>query len=206
MTAARAGSAIRVGLAAAALVWVPAAAQPAVAAAKSALSRLMSYGGEPECLAAHQLPAPLCRSAFANARAEFEAKTPAFPSEAACAKAFGRCMAWPPGTARPQVWRPRWAGVDIVDTPRERSVTPVLGGTSKRVAFAPRPLTAAPPAPVRARPVPAARGRMPAPAAEPAEGAPSAPPPPGSGFTLENGVLTYPAPPRYAPRNLPKAD
>jgi hypothetical protein len=33
---------------------------------------------------------------------------------------------------------------------------------------------------------------------------PSAPPPAGSGFKLEDGVLTYPAPARFQPKNLPK--
>lgn len=32
--------------------------------------------------------------------------------------------------------------------------------------------------------------------------APSAAPPPGSGFKMEDGVLTYPAPARFQPKNL----
>lgn len=27
---------------------------------------------------------------------------------------------------------------------------------------------------------------------------------PGKGFTLENGILTYPAPARFQPKNLPQ--
>lgn len=40
-----------------------------------------------------------------------------------------------------------------------------------------------------------------APSAGADEGA-TAPPPPGSGFKMEDGVLTYPAPARFQPQNL----
>lgn len=172
-----------------------------------AQSRLMSYDSEAECSAARVLSAALCKTAFANARAEFEAKTPVFATKAECIKAFGGCAAWPPGSRR---FRPHWSGVEIVDTPREKSVTPVLD-TSRKLAFAPRPLTAAAPAqaartwPVRPlRPGAADTAKRPAAGPEGDEEGAVAPAKPGSGFTLEDGVLTFPAPARYDPKNLPK--
>lgn len=189
-------------------------------------SRFASYDTEPDCVAAHTFAPSACRVAFANARAEYEAKTPSFASQALCARRYASCMAWPPGggVARGG-FRPTWDGVDIVDTPAERSVTPSPGATGKAVRFAARPLTEEP-APLVIRggvfPVPPRRagdapliaghpGRpSPAPAVVQRSGSPesepppSAPPPPGSGFKLEDGVLTYPAPARFQPKNLPK--
>lgn len=45
-----------------------------------------------------------------------------------------------------------------------------------------------------------ARGR--APSRNQADEEPSAAAPPGSGFKMEDGVLTYPAPARFQPKNL----
>ncbi len=186
-------------------------------------SRFASYDSESDCVSAHTLAPGLCHTAFANARAEYEAKTPSFANRALCTQRFASCMAWPPGSAAPKAtFRPSWDGVDIVDTPGEHSVTPSPGGAVKGIRFASRPLTedAAPlvirgatiPVPLR-RPgeAPLIAGRpSTAPAMVQRAGGPqrdlppSAPPPPGSGFKLEDGVLTYPAPARFQPRNLPK--
>ncbi|WP_129218268.1 DUF1190 domain-containing protein [Lichenibacterium ramalinae] len=174
-------------------------------------SRFASYDTEADCVAARTLAPAVCHTAFANARAEYEGKTPSFPSAALCVRRYAACMAWPPGAAGAASYRPRWDGVDIVDTPTEHSVTPSPGSTGRAVRFAARPLdeTAAPlvirgasiPVPPQ-RSAPRAAGR-PGPTPAVAERAP-APPPPGSGFKLEDGVLTYPAPARFQPRNLPK--
>lgn len=179
-------------------------------------SRFASYETEPDCVAARTLSRAVCRAAFANARAEYEGKTPSFPSAALCGRRYAACMAWPPGAAAAASYRPRWDGVDIVDTPTEHSVTPAPGSTGRSVRFAARPLeeTAAPLV-IRgaAIPVPPPRGGAeragPRPAGRPSP-APAVveriapPPPPGSGFKMEDGVLTYPAPARFQPRNLPK--
>ena len=186
----------------------------------AAPSRFASYDSEAECVAAHTLAPALCRTAFANARAEYESKTPSFPTAALCARRFSACMAWPPDAdPRKASFRPRWEGVDIVDTPAEHSVTPSPGSTGRTIRFAARPLDAETPrelvirgmAPPASRAVPgpsgmAARPSSAAPAVRRAEraSAPSAPPQPGSGFKLEDGVLTYPAPARFQPKNLPK--
>ena len=188
-------------------------------------SRFASYDTEPDCVAAHAFAPSACRVAFANARAEYEAKTPAFASEALCTRRYASCMAWPPGGGVARAgFRPTWDGVDIVDTPRERSVTPSPGSTGKAVRFAARPLTEEPaplvilrgalPAPPRragdAPPIAHPGRPTPAPAVVQRSGSPdgdpppSAPPPPGSGFKLEDGVLTYPAPARFQPKNLPQ--
>lgn len=187
-------------------------------------SRFASYDSETECLAAHTLAPAICHTAFANARAEYEAKTPSFASRALCAQRYAFCMSWPPGGASAASYRPSWDGVDIVDTPGEHSVTPSPGSAVKGVRFAARPLTdEATPLIIRgaAIPVPLRRpGEAPSIASHPGrpssapavqragaperELAPSAPPPPGSGFKLEDGVLTYPAPARFQPHNLPK--
>ncbi len=181
------------------------------AADSDAQSRFLSYSSEADCLAAHELAAPLCRSAFANARAEFEARTTSFPSMAQCAKSYRTCAPWPPGAPAKSSFRPRWAGVDIVDTPKEKSVTPATAAGVKTLSFAPQPLTEFRALDVRGtRPLSSFATRPPVRASstirsgEPASEAPSAPPPPGSGFKLEDGVLTYPAPSRFLPKNLPK--
>ncbi len=179
-----------------------------------AQSRFLSYGTEAACAAGHVLTAALCRTAFANARAEFEARTTEFADEARCAKVYGSCAAWPPGARGAPRFRPAWDGVDIVDTPREKSVTPSLARAAKAIPFAPKPLVAFvdPERDLTVRPAPAvgmgvaragAGGRVRRGAAAP-EPPPGAPPPPGSGFKLEDGVLTYPAPARFQPKNLPR--
>ena len=186
-------------------------------AAASGPSRFASYEAEADCVAARTLSPTVCHTAFARARAEYEAKTPSFASQALCTRRYASCMAWPPdGRAGGRAFRPRWDGVDIVDTPTEHSVTPSPGSTGRTVRFAARSLDAEP-APLVIRgaglPVPPRRigpasssaGRpTPAPAVAARMGAPGAAPPPGSGFKLEDGVLTYPAPARFQPRNLPK--
>lgn len=204
-------------------LWVASLAVVAVPAGPRhalAQSRFLSYTTESECAGGHILSASVCRSAFANARAEFEAKTPAFSSMAQCAKAFGACSPWPPGRHGRGAFRPQWSGIDIVDTPREKSVTPARVSAGKKLSFVPRPLMAPAGEPrelvVRAsRPMAGGRFGPPpignmriqhafhAPRPEPVPG-PSAQPPSGSGFKLEDGVLTYPAPARFAPKNLPK--
>ena len=190
-------------------------------------SRFASYDTEADCVAAHTFGPATCRIAFANARSEYETKTPSFGSEALCTRTYASCMAWPPGSSgKTASFRPSWDGVDIVDTPGEHSVTPSPGSTGQAVRFAARSLEDEP-ARLTIRganvPVPPLRGQETAPliagrpgrpSAAPAfvqragapekELPPSAAPPPGSGFKLEDGVLTYPAPARFQPKNLPK--
>ena len=177
----------------------------------AAPSRFVSYDSEGDCLAGRILTPAVCRSAFASARSEFEAKTAAFGSLAQCTKVYGSCAAWPPGTASRSSFRPQWGGIDIVDTPTEKSVTPSISGGSKRVRFAARPLAGdeavrelvvrggrrLAPAPVGA-PQRAVRGAR---RSEPDAASPGAS---GGGFTMQNGVLSFPAPARFAPRALPK--
>ncbi len=194
------------------------------ATAATGLSRFASYASEAECVGSHTLTANVCRSAFANARQEYEARTPSFPSDILCRKRYATCMAWPPDASpgRPTAYRPEWDGVDIVDTPTEQTVTPSPGSTGRSIRFAARPLTAEPQrdllirgAAAGSRAAAVARSGRPtfgAPIVQRAAGSatpdrelpPSVPPPPGSGFKLEDGVLTYPAPERFQPRNLPK--
>ena len=203
---------------------VAAAGLSSVAVAATGQSRFASYASEAECLDSHTLSAAVCRSAFANARQEYEAKTPSFPSQTLCRRHYALCMAWPPElpAGRQTTYRPEWEGVDIVDTPTEQTVTPSPGSTGRSIRFAARPLAADPQrdllirgaAGSRAASVSAGRSGRPSfatpfvqragSAAPERELPPSAPPPPGSGFKLEDGVLTYPAPERFQPKNLPK--
>lgn len=186
-------------------------------------ARFASYDSELDCVAARTIAPAVCRSAFANARAEYEAKTPSFASQVLCTRRYASCMAWPPGAdAHRASFRPAWDGVDIVDTPTEHSVTPSPGSTGRAVRFAARPLMEEPrslvirgagiPVPPFPRGGPPLLAGHPGPTARRAAGTPEVPlspraaPPPGSGFKLEDGVLTYPAPARFQPRNLPKAD
>ena len=194
-----------------------------VRSADAAPSRFASYDTEADCVGSGTFPASVCHIAFSNARSEYESKTPSFPTAALCGRRFPACMAWPPGgDPKTATYRPRWEGVDIVDTPTERSVTPAPGSTGRAIRFAARPLEAEPRAlDIRGAPLPPSRGTSglhppmvgarPSPTSPVAragverEPTPSAPPPPGSGFKLEDGVLTYPAPARFQPKNLPKA-
>ena len=198
----------------------------AEATAATGQSRFASYASEAECLGSHTLSAAVCHSAFANARQEYEAKTPSFPSQALCQRRYASCMAWPPAASagRQIAYRPEWDGVDIVDTPTEQTVTPSPGSTGRTIRFAARPLAAEPqrdllirgaangPHGASTAAVRPGRPTFAAPFVQRAAGStaperelpPSAPPPPGSGFKLEDGVLTYPAPERFQPKNLPK--
>ena len=125
--------------------WQPSACCVRLEAAGAAQSRFASYDSEADCVGAGTFPAALCHTAFANARSEYESKTPSFPTQALCGRRFPACMAWPPGAdPRRASYRPRWDGVDIVDTPQERSVTPAPGGTGRAIRFAARPLEAEP--------------------------------------------------------------
>ena len=181
--------------------------------AQAAQARFMSYASERDCAGSRILSPAVCRSAFSNARAEFESKTASFSSLDQCARLYGSCAAWPPGNPTRTSYRPQWSGVDIVDTPLEHTVTPAVARGSKRLSFAARALTGGddaahdlvvrggqrligPPAAPAARSVRAARGPEPGQAIAPGR--------PGGGFKLENGVLTYPAPARFAPGALPK--
>ncbi len=189
-------------------------------------SRFASYASEAECIGSHTLSAAICRSAFANARQEYEAKTSSFPSQTLCQRRYASCMAWPPDATagRQTTYRPEWDGVDIVDTPTEQTVTPSPGSTGRSIRFAARPLAAEPQRDLLIRGAtggsrvgsiagvhsghPTLAGtplqRASGPTSPQRELPPSAPPPPGSGFTLQDGVLTYPAPERFQPKNLPK--
>ena len=178
-------------------------------------SRFMSYDSrERDCSSGGILSSAVCHSAFANARAEFEAKTGSFPSLPACAKVYGSCAVWPPGSSGRASYRPEWGGVDIVDTPQEKSVTPAVARGAKRLTFAARSLMA-PDESERELLVRGARRSPPGPAAPPGpqrslraghEPEPAlAPGKPGGGFTMQDGVLTFPAPARFAPGALPKA-
>ena len=187
-------------------------------------SRFASYGTEADCVAARSFTPAACHAAFANARVEYEARTPSFPSLALCTRRYGSCMAWPGGGTAG--FRPAWDGVDIVDTPGEHSVTPSPGATGRTVRFAARSLddgaaplvirrAEIPVSPRRASEAAPPGGRPRSPAAAIAQAPPGsstvektlppiATPPAGSGFKLEDGVLTYPAPARYQTKNLPK--
>ena len=121
-------------------------ASVASASAAQGQSRFASYASEAECLGSHTLSASVCRSAFANARQEYEAKTPSFASQTLCQRRFASCMAWPPdgSLGRETAYRPEWDGVDIVDTPTEQTVTPSPGSTGRSIRFAARPLNSEP--------------------------------------------------------------
>ena len=214
------------GMAVTGLVALTGLMSLAHASAATGQSRFASYASEAECVGSHTLSAAICRSAFANARQEYEAKTSSFPSQASCQRRYASCMAWPPDATpgRQTTYRPEWDGVDIVDTPTEQTVTPSPGSTGRAIRFAARPLAAEPQrdllirgaaASSRAGSIAAAHPGHPTFAGTPLQRAsgpsaterdlpPSAPPPPGSGFTLQDGVLTYPAPQRFQPKNLPR--
>ena len=165
--------------------------------AHAAVGRL--FVSAQQCERAKALAPGACRTAFANALAEFAAKAPTYRSRRACFKAFGPCMPWPIGTRRFDAFRPQWIGVTV-----ETDMTAAPAVAPGRVSFVFTPQSTAALSPAAAAPAPA-----PTLEAEPRavimtpddDGAGAAPAPrAGGGFTVIDGVLTYPAPARFQPK------
>lgn len=160
------------------------------------------FASSAQCESAHVLAAGGCRTAFANALAEFASKAPSFPSRRACFRAFGPCMPWPPGTRRFSEFRPQWIGVTVEDGD---VATPAVAPGRRPLAFTPQStasLSSAATTSARSKPpadeVPDARIMTPHGDDDGEAGGPA--PRAGGGFTMIDGVLTYPAPARFQPR------
>ena len=69
----------------------PASAMSGKAGKAPTAARNPAYASVDECIILKKLEEPLCRTAFANARAEFEEKTPRFPDRQSCESAFAQC-------------------------------------------------------------------------------------------------------------------
>lgn len=153
-----------------------------------------------QCEAAKVLGPGACRTAFANAMAEFAAKAPSFRSRRACFQSFGPCMPWPIGTRSFGAFRPQWIGIMLA---ADLTATPAVAPGRIHFDFTPQSTAALTPAaehPTTAAPEPAAATIL-----TPDDGgeAPSGPAPRGGGgFTVIDGVLTYPAPARFQPKAL----
>lgn len=152
-----------------------------------------------QCEEARILVPGSCRIAFANAMAEFAAKAPVYRSRLACMKQFGPCMPWPIGTRRFDAFRPQWVGA-VVDTD---TVAPVTAPGRIRLEFVPQSFAAlsagaATQSVVHEEPA----VRIMTPDEHGGDDAAGPPPRAGEGFTVIDGVLTYPAPARFQPKNL----
>jgi hypothetical protein len=173
-----------------------------LAGGETAASASRFFSSSAQCETAGRLAAQVCRTAFANALAEFTAKAPSFSTRRACFRAFGPCMPWPIGTHRFNEFRPQWIGVEVDEALR---VTPAIAPGRHAIAFQPQSTASLSGAALASRPastdassVPEARiltpdDDSPGGAAEPAPRA-------GGGFTVIDGVLTYPAPARFQPK------
>ena len=166
-----------------------------------------SYASPAQCERGHDLPREACRTAFANARGEFEAKSPRFGSRRQCFRRFGPCMPWPIGTQRLDQFRPQWLGITVSRTASETVAKPWVAPGKLTLDFAPQSVSALAPGSRPADttadeivPIQPASHHHEAESDDP--GPAPAPPPPGSGFKIIDGVLTYPAPARFQPGAL----
>lgn len=153
-----------------------------------------------QCEAAKALAPDACRTAFANAMAEFAAKAPRFRSRRACFQRFGPCMPWPIGTRSFGEFRPQWIGITLA---ADLTAMPAVAPGRIPLDFAPQSTAALTPA--ASRPAPEAPEPAAATILTPDEDGDAAPGPAqhgGGGFTVIDGVLTYPAPARFQPKAL----
>ncbi|MDX7951709.1 DUF1190 domain-containing protein [Lichenihabitans sp. Uapishka_5] len=153
-----------------------------------------------QCEGAKAIAPAACRTAFANALAEFAAKAPSYPSRRACMKAFGPCMPWPIGTRRYSSFRPQWIGIVLA---ADASVAPAVAPGRLRLDFATQSTASLSPAAVAPTgPAPDPEGDHPTILTPDRDDTVSRLPTPraGGGFTVIDGVLTYPAPARFQPK------
>ena len=171
--------------------------------ARAAVGRL--FASAQQCESAKALAPGTCRTAFANAMAEFSAKVPTYRSRRACFKEFGPCMPWPMGTHRFSQFRPQWIGITVG---ADMTASPAIAPGRIRFDFAPQstaalsPAAAAGAAPAAAHEEGAAQATILTPDDDTTGDREAAPPRPGGGFTVIDGVLTYPAPARFQPKVL----
>ena len=143
-----------------------------------------------------------CRTAFANALAEFAAKAPSYRSRRACFKEFGPCMPWPIGTRRFSAFRPQWIGITVGP---DMTAAPAVAPGRIRFDFEPQSTASLSPAAATAPPA-AASGvggtetRLMTPDHDGRAADDVSAPRAGGGFTMIDGVLTYPAPARFQPK------
>ena len=165
------------------------------------------FASPTQCESAKALASGACRTAFANALAEFAAKAPTYRSRRACFRQFGPCMPWPVGTRSFSQFRPQLVGVTVVVSATGPAVMPAVAPGRVHLDFEPQSVANLSPAAAQSRPPsrPAESGEPVAKIMTPDEdeaASPSPPPPAGSGFTVIDGVLTYPAPARFQPKAL----
>lgn len=150
-----------------------------------------------QCESTRALTPGACRTAFANALAEFAAKVPTYRSRRACFKAFGPCMPWPIGTRRFSQFRPQWIGITVAV---DGTAVPAVAPGRLTFGFAPQATaTLSPTAASVATPASADPTAILTPDDDGAVGDGPAPRA-GGGFTVIDGVLTYPAPARFQPK------
>ncbi|MCW6508723.1 DUF1190 domain-containing protein [Lichenifustis flavocetrariae] len=166
------------------------------------------FASPAQCESARALAPGACRTAFANALAEFAAKAPMYRSRRACFRQFGPCMPWPVGTRSFSQFRPQWVGVTVDASTSGPAVMPAVAPGRIHLVFAPQSVSSLSPAATETpRPShPSDTGEPVANIMTPDEdeaASPASPPPAaGSGFTVIDGVLTYPAPARFQPKAL----
>ena len=165
-----------------------------------------TFATQAQCERGRGLPSSACKTAFANVQTEFEAKTPRFSTRRQCYRQFGPCMPWPPGTQRIHEFRPQWLGISVDTRSPTVMAAPWVAPGKLNLSFAPQSVSVLSPAVSNAEPVDSeppvhAVSRRHERDGEDA-GPMSPPPPPGSGFTMIDGVLTYPAPARFQPKAL----
>jgi hypothetical protein len=173
-----------------------------------AASTAKTYATEAQCERDRALRPAACKTAFANARTEFELKAPSYRSRRACFQHFGPCMPWPIGARAFSEFRPQWLGVTVDTSAPEAAAVPAVASGKLKLIFTPQSLVSLLPAAASqteplAHETPQAKpGRAMSDSDGEGEGPASPPPPRGSGFEVIDGVLTYPAPARFQPKAL----
>ncbi|MFO1150579.1 MAG: DUF1190 domain-containing protein [Alsobacter sp.] len=81
-----------------------------------------------------------CKTAFANAQAEWDESAPRFPTREACMRYFKRCVIGKPAPGSRVSFMPGFDGVQIQAAPTGSMVVPVFSPSGIRPAARPRPL------------------------------------------------------------------
>jgi hypothetical protein len=81
-----------------------------------------------------------CKTAFANAQAEWDESSPRFPTRDACTRYFKRCVIGKPAPGSRISFMPGFDGVQIQAGPTGSMVVPVLSASGIRPNARPRPI------------------------------------------------------------------
>jgi hypothetical protein len=114
-------------------------AAPQARAAASQLPR-PTFATPYLCSQAGRYTPDQCKTAFANAQAEWDETAPRFPSREACMRYFKRCVIGKPAPGSRVSFLPGFDGVQIQAGPTGSMVVPVFAASGIRPNARPRPI------------------------------------------------------------------